>query len=48
MGMKPTFGRLRLMIVAFDSDTIEAGGIILPSIEQKIRGIGPKFSDYVR
>ncbi len=48
MGERPRLGRLRLMIVAFDSDTIEAGGIIIPSIEERSRGIGPKFSDYVR
>lgn len=48
MGDRPRLGRLRLMIVAFDSDTIEAGGIELPSIEERERGLGPKFSDYVR
>ena len=35
MGSNPKLGRYRLMIVAFDCDSVPAGGKILPSIAEK-------------
>lgn len=46
--MSPNFriGRLRLMIVAFECDEVEADGWVLPSIMEKDTGNGMKLEDY--
>lgn len=48
MGKNHKVGRLRLMIVAFESSTVPSGGWALPSIREKDGGNnGPKFEDYI-
>jgi hypothetical protein len=50
--MHPNYrlGNFRLMIVAFDTDTVVAGGMVLPSIKEKQdpNANHPQFKDYVR
>jgi hypothetical protein len=48
MGPNFRLGKLRLMIVAFDCEQVPSGGLIVPPIRDREKGIGPKFSDYVR
>lgn len=48
MGQSYNLGRLRLMIVAFESDEVVGDGIVLPSIkERETTGNVPKMTDYI-
>lgn len=48
MGRNVRYGAMRLMIVAFDTDGVDGGGMVLPSIHNKELGLSsPKFKDYV-